>query len=355
MIVPMFPVSATEESVAQPTIEEILNSYHQKAFDAQTAEENGGASTYARSGSGSSQTPEQETVAELTAAGYEAYNVTSDNYDALEETLNTDFADLGLDANGSYVVVISGENSNTNSNARVVNPNPEMEQIDPGNGSDDGSYSFHSENGHTYKVRQITVTAADDSNYATSDSVDLLDNSSTGDFIERVLNHIITSHLDTISDTTPWGTILGLLGVDFVSIDTQQETQLTLYAGVSRTRIFTQIFDEDADQEDGGTWITCHSTESARVYTEFYCLYYDTTINGYTSVRTEPTAKYFYGQTYLYVNDQNEAAIENLLYHFPIYYHECVGDIYIYLTDESHNTQGFSPILTFLQPAINTP
>jgi hypothetical protein len=39
-------------------MEEILNGYHEKAFAAQTAEENGGTSTYARSGSGSSQTLE---------------------------------------------------------------------------------------------------------------------------------------------------------------------------------------------------------------------------------------------------------------------------------------------------------
>lgn len=126
MVLPMFSASAVEESAARPTIEEILNGYHEKAFAAQTAEENGGASTYSRSGSGSSQTLEQETVAELTAAGYEAYHVTGDNYEALEETLHTDFAEMGLDPNSSYVVIISGEesdnNPNSNPNSRVIDP-----------------------------------------------------------------------------------------------------------------------------------------------------------------------------------------------------------------------------------------
>lgn len=68
MLVPLSSAVAADEPTSQPTIEEILNGYHEKAFAAQTAEENGGASAYARSGSGSSQTLEQETVAELTAA-----------------------------------------------------------------------------------------------------------------------------------------------------------------------------------------------------------------------------------------------------------------------------------------------
>lgn len=73
MMLPMILASAVEEVTAPPTIEEILNSYHNKAFEAQAAAENGSLSTYARGGS--SQTLEQETVDALTDAGYEAYAV----------------------------------------------------------------------------------------------------------------------------------------------------------------------------------------------------------------------------------------------------------------------------------------
>lgn len=119
MLVPLSSAVAADEPTSQPTIEEILDGYHEKAFAAQTAEENGGASAYARSGSGSSQTLEQETVDELTAAGYEAYNVTEDNYEALEESLHTDFSEMGLDPNSSYVVVISGEDPSGISSEKV--------------------------------------------------------------------------------------------------------------------------------------------------------------------------------------------------------------------------------------------
>ena len=47
-------------------------------------------------------TPARPTVETLNEAGYEAYNVTADNYDTLEDQLQTDFAEMGLDPNGSY-------------------------------------------------------------------------------------------------------------------------------------------------------------------------------------------------------------------------------------------------------------
>ena len=82
------PFSPSANDYRTPTIEEILNDYHSKAFEAQTAQEEAG--TYSRSASGTGKTLEQETVEELTAAGYEAYNVTGDNFDSLEDSLQTD-------------------------------------------------------------------------------------------------------------------------------------------------------------------------------------------------------------------------------------------------------------------------
>ena len=93
MVMPMICASAADMPEAQPTIEEILNSYHEKAFAAQTAGDAGASTWSSRSG----KTLEEETVDELTAAGYEAYNVTGENYEALEEALQTDFASMGID------------------------------------------------------------------------------------------------------------------------------------------------------------------------------------------------------------------------------------------------------------------
>ena len=159
MAMPMICASAADMPEAQPTIEEILNSYHQKAFEAQTAEERGGASTWS---SRSGKTLEEETVDELTAAGYEAYNVTSENYEELEEALQTDFADMGLDHESSYIIVISGEepNGQSNSNGRSFGL-PEYDMIDPGTG---GNYFTYFDGDTTYNMRYVTLTNGDVSN-----------------------------------------------------------------------------------------------------------------------------------------------------------------------------------------------
>lgn len=46
MLAPLSSAVAADNDSVTPTIEEILNEYHDKAFAAQTAEENGGASTH---------------------------------------------------------------------------------------------------------------------------------------------------------------------------------------------------------------------------------------------------------------------------------------------------------------------
>lgn len=108
MLVSLSLAVAADAVSEPPTIEEILNEYHLKAFDSQTQGDTDTASTWSRRGS-NAKTLEQETVDTLTDAGYEAYNVTTDNFEYLEAELNTDFAGMGLDPNGSYIVVIHGE------------------------------------------------------------------------------------------------------------------------------------------------------------------------------------------------------------------------------------------------------
>ena len=135
----------------------ILNSYHEKAFAAQTAGDAGASTWSSRSG----KTLEEETVDELTAAGYEAYNVTSENYEALEEALQTDFADMGLNPEGSYIIVISGEDpaAPTNPNSRAVGGTGSLPEEDF---IDDGAGGFtYTKNGVEYTMRYITLTNAD--------------------------------------------------------------------------------------------------------------------------------------------------------------------------------------------------
>lgn len=108
MLVSISPVVAAEDVPAEPrpTVDEILNEYHQKSFEAALSAQTDTARTYTnRSGEGS-QTLEQETVNALTSAGYEAYNVTADNFDSLQTSLATNFEKMGMTKEGSYFIVI---------------------------------------------------------------------------------------------------------------------------------------------------------------------------------------------------------------------------------------------------------
>lgn len=173
MLASMCSAATAEEAAAAPTVDEILNEYHQKAMEQQMQ---GDSAAYARSGRSSEKTLEQETVDTLTAAGYEAYNVTADNFDALEAELKTDFADMGLDSDGSYILVIEAS-ADVDENSSGGNPNarssPEIDfEQGPISGGLPTTYTY---NGVTYNLRHITATSATSSTYHVESSYTFAD------------------------------------------------------------------------------------------------------------------------------------------------------------------------------------
>lgn len=201
MLVSFSPAVAAEDAPAEPkpSVEAILNDFHQKAFAAESADEQNTAEAYSRNTSSDNDSLVQETVDTLNAAGYEAYNVTSSNYEALETELKTDFASMGLDPNGSYIVVISGEdyNNTSNPNARFGRL-PEENIIDDGVGAPTSfKYTY---DGTTYIMRYVTVTPLDSNLPLTLDfnfDVDRTDNSSNWD---SILNAAIGIVVDQVLD-----------------------------------------------------------------------------------------------------------------------------------------------------------
>ena len=241
MLVTFSPVVAADNVSAPPTIEEILNDFHQKAFETQMTAEADAPSTYSRGSSAGSKTLEQETVDTLNAAGYTAYNVTGDNYDSLESTLKTDFSAMGLSKNSSYIVVISGEDrSNSNNpNSRLGNI-PEYDLIDPGGG---GLPSFeYTYNGKTYSMRYVTVTTADKS----------------------ALTRQLTFGVDRDQNSSKWGTIFN--AVFSYSIDTVVKAPIT-----SMATLLSDVFPSGppSTQSYSGFVITGATTWALR-YIEIY-------------------------------------------------------------------------------------
>ena len=195
------PVVAADTAPATPTVESILNNYHEKAFAAQAASD---TTSYSPRSGDSALTLEQETVNELNAAGYEAYNVTSDNYDFIEEELGTDLSSLGITNNGSYIVVISGEDSTARSGSgRAIVPQP-------GDGGAGSSFVYSYE-GVNYTMRYVTVTAAE-TGFHRSNYVDLKAKLTTNEYYDMLVSGIKAMIYQAVTDA-----INSLIGVNYLT------------------------------------------------------------------------------------------------------------------------------------------
>ena len=323
MLVPLSSAVAADEMSATPTVEEILNEYHRKAFEAQIQGDTETASTWSRR-SGNTKTLEQETVDTLTEAGYEAYNVTADNYETLQAELKTDFATMGLDPEGSYIMVISGEEAEEtapeNSVAPLnISPNPEITQPPDGGGSTLFEYIYDDE---TYYMRYVTVTATENSHLRQIDDVTL--NEELGPYNAIEIAGMASSVIGFLSDSiivdgittcvvmfnTPVS--ISLLLLDLLPDYTPKLTDLIRMTGSCVWTVqYTQIYDFGEEQwflNAGVEYVTVQKYVDYDIYnpnTYLYDstrVYYDNEVI-YSALYNEPeTMKqravlaYLYGQ-----------------------------------------------------------
>ena len=272
MLVSASPAVAAEDTSVKPTIEEILNDYHQKAFDAQSAEDAGHATTYSNRSGG--KTLEQETVDTLNAAGYEAYNVTASNYYALEAELNTDFASIGLNPNSSYVIVISGEDSDNSNNTWAYGDNLITPTPDP----TEAAYFEYTYNGTVYRMRYVTITANDDPMYGKVSSADLLNHFNAHELLEDGLNATVYAMADYLGGCIPIGTIASLCGIQVFDFDMPSFQTLSMVATTNWTRRYIQVWDDYL-----GSWSFGASVEYVNVRSYMSGDYYDPALNRYVS------------------------------------------------------------------------
>ncbi len=254
MFVTSSPVLAAGNTPAKPTVEEILNEYQQKAFEAESAETTDNTTTYSnRSGS---KTLEQETVDALNAVGYEAYNVTASNYNSLETKLKTDFTSMGLDPNSSYIIAISGEDSDSSKNPNTrISQLPGQDIIDDGGGSTFFEYTYDNT---TYFMRYVTVTTADRSTLTCQlgFGVNRSQNTSKwGDIMDSVLSY----STDTLTGV-PISTIVSLLVPIFGdNLPTVQSYNGFSFSGATTwTLQFIEVYDPDNE-----VWVSSQCSEYA--------------------------------------------------------------------------------------------
>lgn len=266
--------SATPDSQPVKSVEEILNEYHAKSFEAQASKDSPAAAN-SRSSTGNAPTLEQETVDQLNAAGYEAYNVTSANYNSLQAQLNTDFSDIGLNPNGSYIIVISGEDE-SNANSRAGG---NFDQIiwDDGGGNDQESSFTHTYNGKTYSMRYVTVTAADNEEFGmTSDFKNLLQMCNLGNLLSNL--NVPIAVLSSFRKLSHLGTIYSLITAA-TSLEPSTRTKSLEFKGSSNWTVkYIQVYNADES-----TWQFRSSTEYVTMRYTYHYEHYVSTSNQYES------------------------------------------------------------------------
>lgn len=161
-------------------------------------------------------------VSELNQAGYEAYDISPQTFEATEEVLNTNLEDAGLSPDGSYIVVIEGEE-----NASDITPY-----------SDVSSSFTHRYNGTTYTLRWMTIYVTDDP---------YMDKYSYKNVLDSNSRRVIQNFLDTAVDIyvgaiwQPLGTMSSILGLNISDFMESYDAYLNYNATSTWTRRYTQV------------------------------------------------------------------------------------------------------------------
>lgn len=264
LLAPIGAVQAADHEASTPTLEEILNEYHQKAFQEQAT----GISLCS-----DGKTLEAETVEALNNAGYEAYYVTDDNYDSLETTLQADFSAMGLSKDSSYIVTFG-----------IENPSGDKIEIDDGGlGGGSASSFFYEYNGTDYLMRYVTVTAASDAALSQTSAVELNTNE---------LPNGVETVCRIIADRTVLGHVWSLLDIIESNLPTGVDTvsNSIIYQACSVWNMqYLQIFDASTAQ-----WLNAASTEYVSQACYVHYTYYDADFNQYL----QESAYHFLGNSY---------------------------------------------------------
>ena len=271
------PVTADETKETKQTqetarsMEEILNDYHARSAALTTA----GANSRAASTDAKTQL-KQETIAELNAAGYSAYDVNPVSYNDLEETLQTDFSQMGLDPNGSYIIVISGEEG-------------EEEEEKPANGTRDatqpphlydpefpggGDTFFYKRGNKSYLMRYLTVVSSGGEDLKDWDIIrsnEYSDPTWLLNFLSAA-NYIVGESVDQY-DSTYVDIVLTLLSVFITEPDDINGIE---WEAIASWKIkYTQIY--RTGQFVWNEWQSCSAVERVYVHYNIKATYYDET------------------------------------------------------------------------------
>lgn len=228
---------------------------------------------------------QKETVDKLNECGYEAYDVNPQTYEAVEDKLQTDLSQIGLNKDGSYIIISGNENSDK-----------------PYSSASNGfSYTY---NGVSYTLRYLTVTAADDRMYGKASTVNVLQSASR-DLIVRCLDTAIVAAISSVNK--PLGTVASICGLSIGNFNTSQTATLNLNCGSNWTRIYTQVWSPN----DG--WLFGSMVEYVNANSYMSGMYYSASQNKYVAVPQNAKSATQYSSHYSNTEWRKERAVMSYL------------------------------------------
>lgn len=238
-----------------------------------------------------------ETVTDLNAAGYEAYDVNPQTFQTVEEKLNTDLESIGLKNDGAYIITINEEFS--------AYPDALI--------SDPFSYTY---GGTTYSLRWMTIRASDDPLMGKVSEEDLLD-SPTQQLLINCLDTAINAYLSSIKK--PLGTVASILGLSIGDFGPPQHVRLKFVGATNWTRRYTQVW-SNYDQ----AWANGCFVEEMTTFSHTEGEYYDKNLNSYASLDRDEHYETDYSD---YFNDWNWRQSRAVMGYLNSYiYKDSVGD-----------------------------
>lgn len=331
MSVPVFATTHNEDPVVR-SVEDILNDYHIRINN---LENTANYNTYSQD-QPNYDSITQDTLKELTDAGYYAYAINPDTYYEIEDDLNASLEELEIEPYYSYIIVISGEDTGASGDLGTW-ALPKFELIGP---PDFGNSSFeYTYNGITHTMAYITVTSVDDPDYYKVGNVSLLDDTNvTADLIIEVLNCAISWAVDEVAEcpvSLTWGIIGSIIGAAPDNINPQYDSYLIFSAVAKWTRTYTVIYDEGLDM-----WLKGSSVDYVTTTTRLQGEYFDDAIQDFV-VTSESNTKSAYSEHYSDYTWRKQQAAIGWTYNWPR--HEYVGDVRLYATDEEFTLDNFPP------------
>jgi hypothetical protein len=290
---------------ATETLDEIMDDYYHQLSEVR----NDGATDSTRAAGVQVHDVISSTMSRLSASGYNAYSVEPDTFTNVEKELNTDFEEIGMDPNCSYIVVlgVDGDQSSSLTARQTV-----------------GSSFTFTYMGYIHTMRYITVFPADDSRYIQSKPYNCLSSETDEGIIKSFLNTGITALLNALNQTLSMGTIAGMFGIDFSVLEMPQPISVTLYGGVRWVRVYTQIYNQAMAK-----WETWGSVDRMKVTGKLVLHRYESSIDDYVVEEigawssAEIYSSHYHDTTY-----RNQQAALGLMNRYGR--HEYVGGAYMY-------------------------